>query len=295
MSQSALFMFGATGQVARAMADRAREKRFELTALARGDADLSDPAAIRAAIARAPEGAVVVNAAAYTAVDQAESEPELAKAINTIAPGVMAEAARERGLDFIHISTDYVFDGEKLAPYTEEDPTNPKGVYGRTKRDGERAVLAASEDSVILRTSWVYSPYGKNFLKTMLRVGAERDELRVVDDQVGAPTSAHDIADGILKVCGVRARGPAASGIFHLTGTGEASWADFADAIFDAQTEHWGRRPAVARIATKDYPTPAARPANSRLSCERLAREYGFRAPHWRESMTRVLSALNAQ
>lgn len=282
-------MFGATGQVARAMLERAEGQGLDVTALGRDQADLQDPDALRAAIAAAPEGAVVLNAAAYTAVDKAESEPELAEAVNGRAPGVMAEAARDRGLGFIHISTDYVFDGSKDGAYRETDATNPKGVYGVTKLQGEEAATAAHPGAVIVRTSWVYSPYGGNFLKTMLRVGAERDELRVVNDQVGAPTSAHDIADGLIALM----KADRAAGAYHLTGGGEASWADFADAIFEAQEPIWGRRPAVTRITTADYPTPAARPANSRLDCTRIERDAGFRAPHWRKSMIDVLETLN--
>lgn len=286
---NSVFMFGATGQLARAMADATAACGLGLTALSRSDVDLTDAAAIRNAIARASEGAVVLNAAAYTAVDRAETEPELATQVNAEAPAVMASAAAERGLGFVHVSTDYVFDGMKASAYVETDATNPKSVYGQTKLDGELAVADAHPGAAIVRASWVYSPFGANFLKTMLRVGADRDELRVVDDQVGAPTSAHDIAEGLLAL--IAAEGN--HGVFHLAGSGEASWADFADAIFEHQASVWGRRPTVTRIPTSEYPTPAARPANSRLNCDRLEQVCGYRAPHWRDSMAKVLDQLN--
>lgn len=289
MTQS-VFMFGATGQLALAVADAAKARSITLTAMARADVDLTDTAAIKAAIASAPDNVIIINAAAYTAVDKAENDFEVATQVNTAAPAAMAEAAAARGLSFIHVSTDYVFDGTKTSAYVETDETNPKGVYGQTKLDGERAVAAAHPDAAIVRTSWVYSPFGANFLKTMLRVGADRDELRVVDDQVGAPTSAHDIADGLLALM----QTDDAKGLFHLTGSGEASWADFADAIFEHQAEVWGRRPFVTRIPSSEYPTPAARPANSRLNCDRLEAVCGYRAPHWRESMAKVLDQLNS-
>lgn len=289
MSLPPILMFGATGQLAQALRDRADLNRAQLIALSRDKADLQDPDAICRAVAGAPDGAIVINAAAYTAVDKAESEPDIAAAINATAPGVMAAVARERGLRFIHVSTDYVFDGTKAGAYVEDDETNPLGVYGRTKLEGEHAVAAAHPDAAIVRTSWVYSPYGANFLKTMLRVGAERDELRVVDDQVGAPTSAHDIADGLFAL--IKAKG--ASGLFHLTGSGEASWADFADAIFAHQAPFWGRRPTVTRITTADYPTPASRPQNSRMNCDRIDRVCGFRTPDWHDSMAEILTSIN--
>jgi len=289
-----ILMFGATGQVACALRDLAPRHGLELTALSRTDADLTRPDEIEAAIAAVRPGTVVINAAAYTAVDLAETEVELATAINTTAPGVMAAACRKGSCDFIHLSTDYVFDGLSARPYLETDATNPQGVYGQSKLAGEEAVLRAHPQSVVIRTAWVYSPHGKNFVKTMLRLGAERDELGVVDDQLGGPTSAADIADGILAVYTRLATDRGVPGIFHLTGSGQASWADFADAIFENQAPRWGRRPVVKRINTVDFPTPAKRPANSRLDCDHLEAIYGFRAPPWRESLARVLTQLAA-
>ena len=290
MSPPPVMMFGRSGQVARAVAERAPAFGHAVTALCRDEADLTDAEALRQAINAAPPGAVILNAAAYTAVDQAESEPETAKAVNADAPGIMARAAHKRGLRFIHLSTDYVFDGEKAAPYAETDPTAPRSVYGATKKAGEDAVLDAHPGAVVVRTAWVYSPFGKNFLKTMLRVGAEREALRIVDDQIGAPTSAHDIADGLFALIAA----PHASGLFHLTGAGRASWADFAEAIFERQAAIWGRRPRVERITTAQYPTPATRPANSQLDCSRLKTLTGYEAPPWRDSLAAVLDRLNA-
>lgn len=292
MRAPTIFMFGKSGQVARAMTERCAEKGIVLKALGREDADLMDPAALRLPISEAPDGAVVVNAAAYTAVDQAEEDQETAYAVNETAPGVMAQGCAARGLPFIHLSTDYVFNGAKDGAYVEDDATDPLGVYGASKLAGEKAVLAAGGRFVIIRTSWVYSPFGRNFVKTMLRVGAERDELRVVDDQIGAPTSAHDIADAILAAAGKLAAGVGETGIFHMTGAGEASWADFADTIFEKQAPRWGRRPVVTRILTADYPTPARRPLNSRLDCEKFERAFGYRPPDWRESLAKILDRL---
>ncbi len=285
-------MFGTTGQVAQCLRDRAGIAEHALTALSRGDVDLTDMAAIAKAISSAPSQSVVVNAAAYTAVDQAESDHLTAAAVNAKAPAVMAKTCAEYGLPFIHISTDYVFDGDKASPYDEADRTNPQSVYGQTKRDGEVAVLAALPQAVILRTAWVYSPYGKNFVKTMLRLAAERDELGVVSDQLGCPTSAHDIADGILAVVASQPLQQGKGGIYHLAGSGEASWADLADAVFEISAPRTGRRPRVNRISSDAYPTPAKRPANSRLNSNRFASHFGYQAPEWRVSLSKVLEAL---
>ncbi|WP_203293870.1 dTDP-4-dehydrorhamnose reductase [Maricaulis parjimensis] len=289
-----ILMFGATGQVARCLLDRVATTGHVITALSRADVDLMDEKAIAEAIASAPDNAIVVNAAAYTAVDQAETDQEAALAINARAPGAMAQACAARDLPLIHISTDYVFDGNKSDAYVEDDPTDPQGVYGKTKRAGELAVLEGLPNAVILRTAWVYSPYGKNFVKTMLRVGAEREELGVVDDQLGCPTSAHDIADGILAVIDHVPVSDRVGGLYHLAGTGEASWADLADAVFEMSEARMGRRPLVKRISSDAYPTPAKRPANSRLSSSRFEMQFGYRAPHWRDSLQSVLEALSS-
>jgi dTDP-4-dehydrorhamnose reductase len=287
-----ILMFGATGQLARCMIEQAAGAGVRLTALSRADVDLTDADAVRRAINAAVDCDLVVNAAAYTAVDQAESELDLAQQINAVSPGVMAQACADRDLGFIHVSTDYVFDGDKVGAYVETDPTNPQGAYGRTKLAGEAAVMAAHPRSVILRTSWVYSAFGKNFVKTMLRVGADRDELSVVADQFGCPTSAADIATAILTIARQVPLRPEQSGIFHFAGTGETSWAGFADKIFELAAEQIGNRPVVRQITSAEYPTPAKRPANSRLNSTRFADQFGYSAPAWPDSLAVVLDRL---
>lgn len=287
-----VLMFGATGQVARCVIDQAAATGRPLTALSRQDVDLLDTDAIRAAIMAAPEGSVVLNAAAYTAVDQAESDIDACRAVNAAAPTAMAEACQARGFVFLHISTDYVFDGTKPSAYLEDDPTSPQGVYGETKLEGEAGVLDAHNRVVILRTAWVYSRYGKNFLKTMLRLGADRDALGVVDDQRGCPTHAADIAAALLIAADDLAASDDRYGLYNFAGQGGASWADFAEHIFQTQSSRWGRRPAVNRVTTADYPTPAKRPANSMLNSDRFSAAFGYTAPVWTESVEHVVQQL---
>ena len=283
---------GAQGQVVTAMRERAPEG-VEAIALGRPALDLADPASVR----RAFEGVradVVVNAAAYTAVDKAEAEEDLATRINGEGAGLVAEQAHAMGAPVLQISTDYVFDGLAPRPYREEDATGPLGAYGRSKLAGEIAVAAANPRHAILRTAWVYSPFGANFVKTMLRLGETRAEMRVVADQIGCPTSALDIADAVFAVARAMREGAGASGVFHLTGAGEATWAEFARAIF-AQAQALGRPPvAVTPITTAEYPTPARRPANSRLDGEKLRREFGVALPDWRDSLKPVVARLLA-
>ncbi|UIK19089.1 dTDP-4-dehydrorhamnose reductase [Rhizobium leguminosarum] len=284
---------GKQGQVVQSLLRRGAETGVEISAVGRPEMDLADPASIAAAFsALRPD--VIVSAAAYTAVDMAESEPELAFSVNAAGAGVVAEAAARIGAPVIHISTDYVFSGDKVSAFSEEDATAPISVYGRSKLAGEKAVAAANPNHVILRTAWVYSPFGNNFLKTMLRLSETRDHLRVVADQTGCPTSALDIADAILAIASRIAADPEPSlrGIFHLTGSGEASWADFAEEIFTELSKSGGRTVGVERIPTADYPTPAKRPANSRLNGDKLARTYGIRLPEWKQSMTIVMQDL---
>jgi dTDP-4-dehydrorhamnose reductase len=284
---------GKQGQVVQSLLRRGAETGVEIIAVGRPEMDLSDPASIAVAFsALRPD--VIVSAAAYTAVDKAESEAELAFSVNATGAGAVAEAAARIGVPVIHISTDYVFNGDKASAYCEEDATAPISVYGRSKLAGEKAVAAANPNHVILRTAWVYSPFGGNFLKTMLRLSETRDHLRVVADQTGCPTSALDIADAILAIATRIAADPAPSlrGTFHLTGSGEASWADFAEEIFAALLKSGGRNVGVERIPTTDYPTPAKRPANSRLNGDKLARTYGIRLPEWKQSMTIVMQDL---
>lgn len=294
MTETSLFIFGRTGQVATALAERCEAQGRVYEQVGRDRADLADADSLRAAVAACPAGAVVVNAAAYTAVDQAESEPEMAFMVNRDAPGAMARTCAERNLPFIHLSTDYVFEGVGDRAYREDDAVDPQSVYGRSKLEGEQQVLAAGPGSAVFRTAWVYSPFGKNFVKTMMRLGAERDEMRVVDDQVGSPTSAHDIADGICAAADRLVKNPHAAGLYHLTGSGEASWADLAETIFVDMDARTGRRPALHRITTDQFPTPAKRPMNSRLDCSKFDAHFGYRSPHWRQSLSLVLDRLAA-
>lgn len=287
---------GRAGQVVSSLIERAG-MGVEIIALGRPELDLGDPTTIAPAIAAARPD-VVVSAAAYTAVDRAESEEEAAFAVNAAGAGaVAAAAARALGVPVIHLSTDYVFDGTKPEPYVESDPVAPLGVYGRSKLAGEQAVIAAAPDAVILRTAWVYSPFGANFVKTMLRLAQTRRELGVVDDQIGNPTSALDIADTVLAVAYRLYSAPdeAPRGIFHMSGSGEGSWADLAEAVFAASAARGGPSARVRRIATADYPTPAARPANSRLCGDRLAEAYGLRLTPWREAVKTVVAYLVKQ
>ena len=239
---------------------------------------------------------VVVNAAAFTAVDQAESDPARAMTVNAEAAGEVARGAGLTDAPVIQISTDYVYDGGLDRPWLETDPVNPLGAYGRSKLAGEGAVAAANSRHVILRTAWVYSPFGNNFVKTMLRLAATRDEIGVVADQVGSPTSAFVIAEGILAVARMLMSDRAGEvyGIYHLAGTGSASWHEFASAIFNSARLRLPRTPAVRAITTADYPTPAQRPANSSLATDSFAHVFGYRAPHWRVSLDATLDRLLA-
>lgn len=285
---------GREGQVARSLIERARGTDIELVPVGRPELDLAGPADRIIAALEVARPDVIVSAAAYTQVDKAEAEPELAFAINERGARAVAQSANGLGVPLVHLSTDYVFDGSKLSPYVEDDPTDPTGIYGASKLAGERAVLAEHENSVVVRTAWVHSPFGANFVKTMMRLAGEREEVSVVDDQRGNPTNALDIADGLLRVavnlCG--SDDPAQRGIFHMTGAGEASWAGFAEAIFAYSAAVDGPTASVRRIKTADYPTPAKRPANSRLDSSKLARRHGVRLPEWRSSLKDVVARL---
>ncbi len=258
--------------------------------------DLARPETIAPALAAAGPD-VVVNAAAYTAVDKAESEPDLAHAVNAVGAGAVAEAAARLGLPVLHLSTDYVFDGRLDRPYREDDPTGPLGTYGGSKLEGERRVAGANPRHVILRTAWVYAPFGANFVRTMLRLATSRDEVGVVADQRGCPTGALDIASALLAIAArVRtgADGEPPFGLFHLTGGGEATWADVAEAVFVRSAALGGPTALVRRITTADYPTPAPRPANSRLDGSRLADVYGLTLPDWHASLDTCVTRLLA-
>ncbi|WP_081925474.1 dTDP-4-dehydrorhamnose reductase [Bosea sp. UNC402CLCol] len=284
---------GWTGQVVRAMLERV-PAGVEVIALRRPELDLADHRTIAPAL-RSARPDVIVNAAAYTAVDQAESEPELAMRINGGAAGEAARAAAALGIPVIQLSTDYVFDGTLDRPYREDDVTGPISAYGASKLAGEQAVAAATANHAVLRTAWIYSPFGKNFVKTMLRLAETRDEVGVVADQQGCPTSALDIADAIFAVARnlvARPQDDTLRGVFHMSAPGEAVWADVAEAIF-AERERLGGKPvAVKRIATADYPTPARRPTNSRLNCSKLAARHGVVLPAWRASLATCVERL---
>jgi dTDP-4-dehydrorhamnose reductase len=281
-------VFGRTGQVATEIRRRAGPS-VSIEALGRDTADLSDPEACAARVAAA-EADIVIDAAAYTAVDRAEEEETLARRVNAEAPGAMARAAAARGLPFLHISTDYVFDGSGERPWREDDPVGPVSAYGRTKLAGERAVAAAGGPHVVLRTAWVFAAHGNNFVRTMLRAGATRDRLTVVDDQRGGPTPASAIADALLTIAGAFAEGRGVSGVFHFAGAPAVSWRGFALEIF--RQADWIAAPEVAPIATADWPRPAARPQNSVLDCRRIAAVYGIAQPDWREGLAEVLAEI---
>lgn len=274
-------VFGRNGQVATELRTQA-----EVTALGRAEADLAMPGAAEAAIA-AHGPSLVINAAAWTAVDKAEADEEAALHLNAAVPGEMARACATRGIPFCHVSTDYVFSGKGQTPWREDDPVAPPNAYGRTKLAGERAVQEAGGSSAILRTSWVFSAHGANFVKTMLRLSESHEKLTVVGDQMGGPTPAADIAAALLHMGAAMQQGQA-GGLYHFGGTPTVSWADFARAIF-AKT---GRKVTVEDIPTTAYPTPAVRPLNSRLDCSKLERDFGIAAPDWQAGLNKVLAQL---
>lgn len=283
-----ILLFGAGGQVGREVSALANARGIPLVGLDRAAVDIRDPEAVARAVAR-ERPCVVINAAAYTAVDKAESEPELAQEINAVAPGVIAAACAQAGTPVIHISTDYVFDGSKAGPYVESDPIAPLGVYGRSKAAGEAAVQAANPRHVIVRTSWVYGAHGNNFLKTMLRLAGARDRLTVVADQHGCPTATYDLARALLAAAEAAAGGTARWGTYHFAGTGATTWHGFAEAIVAAAATHTGRRVEVAPITTAEYPTPARRPVNSELASDLFESVFGIRAAPWSERVAQVV------
>lgn len=289
-----LVVTGRDGQVAASLLEAGQSRAdVEVIAIGRPEFDLARPETVFDAISAAKPD-VVVSAAAYTAVDQAEDEPDLAFAVNAAGAGKVAEAAARLGIPVIHLSTDYVFDGTKPEPYVETDATAPLGVYGASKLASEQAVAAANPRHLILRTAWVYSPFGRNFVKIMLRLAADRDEISVVADQWGNPTSALDIADAILHAAARlhRDKDLVAFGTYHLAGMGETNWSGFARHILDTSLAFGGPWARVRDIATMDYPTKARRPANSRLSSAKFASVFGWKAPDWRQSTETVVRRL---
>jgi dTDP-4-dehydrorhamnose reductase len=277
-----LLVFGKTGQVAREL----QRLYPNATYLGRDEADLSDPAACAAAIA-ASDADAVINSAAWTAVDKAETEEAAATVVNGEAPTAMAQAAAAKGIPFLHISTDYVFDGTGDQPFIPDHPTAPLGAYGRSKLAGEQGVRAAGGNHLILRTSWVVSAHGANFVKTMLRLGAERESLNVVADQIGGPTPASAIAEALLAAAQAMLAG-AQGGTHHFSGYPDTSWADFARAIMaDA-----GLPCRINDIPTSEYPTPAKRPLNSRLDCRAFTQAFGIPRPDWWQGLTAIVKEL---
>lgn len=276
-----LLAFGHTGQVAQELA------RLGVPTIGRDGADLSDPSACARVIA-ASDASAIINAAAYTGVDRAEQEEALAHVINAEAPTAMARACAAKGIPFVQISTDYVFDGAGSSPFNPSDPVGPLGAYGRTKLAGEEAVRASGAAHAIMRTSWVFSAHGANFVKTMLRLGADREALTIVADQVGGPTPARDIAKACVNMAEALQRDPSKSGTYHFSGAPDVSWADFARVIFAEA----GLEVAVTEIPSADYPTPASRPLNSRLDCSDITSVFGIARPDWRAGLRAVLADL---
>ena len=288
---ASVLVIGRTGQLARELAAAPAPAGMALEFLGREALDLSRPEAAGDRV-RARSPGLVLLAAAYTAVDRAEGDEETAMRVNAAAPGAIARACAEIGAPLVHVSTDYVFDGAKPEPYVETDPVRPASVYGRSKLAGERRIAESGARAAILRTSWVYSPFGSNFVKTMLRLSETRDEVSVVADQLGRPTAAADLAEAVLAMGGrLLQRDPAAEGVFHYAGRGDATWADFAEAVFAGAAAR-GRRPVgVRRIDTADYPTPAPRPANSRLDTGKIE-AMGVPVRPWRDALETCLDRL---
>lgn len=297
MSETAahILVAGRNGQVASALAEALRPN-LRITLLGRPGLDILDADLVGKTIDRLRPD-IVINAAAYTAVDQAESDRDAAFALNADAAATLAAAAATHGAPIIHISTDYVFDGSKKDPYTEDDPTAPLGVYGASKLAGEQAVAQANPDHITLRTAWVYSPFGKNFVKTMLNLARQRDEISVVHDQIGNPTSAHDIAEAVLAIAGIvlEDRQKLVPGTYHLAGSGETSWAGLAEYVFEVSRRAGGPSATVRPIPSSAYPTPVVRPANSRLDSSQVARTFGITMPGWQQSVAACMARLLAQ
>ncbi len=289
-----VLVFGAGGQIGHEVCRAAWPHSFEPLALDRSAADITKPAAVAAVIARTRPD-LVINLAAYTAVDRAESEPDLAWAVNCAGAAHIAGVCGEQAAPLIHLSTDYVFDGLKSGPYCEEDPVSPLGVYGSSKEAGERAIRAATARHIILRTAWVYGAHGANFVRTMLRLGAERPVLRVVADQRGSPTAAGDIASALIAIARHIERGGSSWGTYHFAGAGDTSWHGFAEEIIDlaACLGAWPHRPkpSVEPITTDQYPTAARRPMNSVLACRKIGL-LGISPPSWRSSLPVVVREL---
>jgi dTDP-4-dehydrorhamnose reductase len=290
-----ILVAGRAGQLARCLVEEGRASGLDLIAKGRPELDLEDAEAAEQIVAEVKPRAIV-NAAAYTAVDQAEAETGRALAINRDGAARLAAAAARHGIPFVHISTDYVFDGRKGMPYDENDAPSPLNAYGRSKLEGEFVVQDKNPAAVILRTSSVYSPYGHNFVRTMLRLGETRDVIRVVNDQIASPTSAIDLAKAMFPIVKqMRDDADRFAGIYHLAGDGAATWFDFASAIFAGSARRGGRAPKLQPIPAAEYRTSARRPANSALDCSKAERVFGVRLPPWRESLETCLDRIAAE
>jgi dTDP-4-dehydrorhamnose reductase len=289
-----VLVIGRAGQLAAELRRATWPVRTRVEALGRAECDIADPSATEAALAAADPD-LVVNAAAYTAVDRAEAEPELAFAVNGAGVRHLAAAAARREIPIIHLSTDYVFDGRSRRPWREDDETNPLGVYGRSKLEGERALASVAERHVILRTSWVFASHGQNFVRTMLRLGRERDTLKIVADQVGSPTPATDLARVVVEIATALAAGKPCFGTYHYAGAGPVSWFDFAAAIFDLAHDLVPRRPHLQPISTAAFGAAAPRPAYSVLDCSKIERQLGIGAAPWRAGLASVLDEIGRE
>jgi dTDP-4-dehydrorhamnose reductase len=287
-----VLVLGAAGQVGHELCRRAWPAEHSIAGFDRDDVDIAEREPVFAAVARERPD-IVINAAAYTAVDRAESEPEIAWATNCTGPANLAAACHAAAIPLIHLSTDYVYDGIKPGPYGEDDPVAPLGVYGRSKAEGDRAVRGALAQHVILRTAWLYSAHGHNFVRTMLRLADERPSLRVVADQIGSPTSAADIAAAIAAVVEQLNAGKKSWGTYHFAGGGAVSWHGFAEAIFELAAPWRGPPPLVEATTTADYPTAARRPANSVLDCRRIGAAFGIVPRPWREALAEVIAEIH--
>jgi dTDP-4-dehydrorhamnose reductase len=289
-----LLVLGAQGQLGQELAALCAARGVATRLMTRLECDISNAGQVRAALEGASPS-VIVNAAAYTKVDQAEKEPGLAQRANRDGPAMLAQASADLDIPLIHVSTDYVFDGSKPSAYVETDPVMPLGVYGLSKEAGERAIRSAQRRHVIVRTAWVYGIHGRNFLKTMLDLAASREGWGVVNDQVGNPTATADLAEALLTAAEKTSRDDACWGTYHFAGQGDATWFEFAEEIVASQAAFTGKRPTLKAITTEAYPTPARRPLNSRLNSDLFTSVFGVRALHWRERTRDVVKTILAQ
>ncbi len=285
-----ILVIGSNGQLGWELCRRGKNNGFDITPLDIPEFDITDPVAVNKAV-KQPDISLVINASAYTAVDRAESEPELAFAINRDGPAYLASSCAEAGIPLIHISTDYVFDGTKEGPYLETDPVSPMGVYGKSKAEGEAKVREILKEHIIIRTAWLYGIHGNNFVKTMLRLGKEKETLRVVADQYGCPTCAADLAEAILTIAGqIKGRHNIPWGTYHYCGEGKTTWHGFAEKIFELAGQYDSLLiKKVEPVTTAEYPTPSKRPLNSVMDCTALTKNFGVSPTQWQESLASMI------